>query len=107
MSCNRSASTEQKNFNGELAIHFAGLEGLDKPIVWVFPRLLVCLHCGFGEFVVPEQQKEQLKNGGATLSVVWVTIPKSGVNSRQEFTRAVSLHEKCVRISVPRGGPDE
>ena len=65
MSCKRCASDEVKTFNGELAIHFPGLEGLDKPIVWVFPKLVVCLHCGFGEFVVPDEQKEQLKNESA------------------------------------------
>jgi hypothetical protein len=56
MSCKRCASEEQKDFNGELAIHFPGMDGLDKPIVWVFPKLLVCLCCGFGEFVVPDEQ---------------------------------------------------
>ena len=65
MSCKRCAADEQKNFNGELAIHFPGLEGLDRPIVWVFPKLLVCLQCGFGEFEVPDEQKEQLKSAGA------------------------------------------
>jgi hypothetical protein len=65
MSCKRCASDEVKAFNGELAIHFPGLDGLDKPIVWVFPKLVVCLHCGFGEFVVPDDQKEQLKNSSA------------------------------------------
>jgi len=48
MSCKRCASDEVKTFNGELAIHFPGLEGLDKPIVWVFPKLVVCL--GRGRF---------------------------------------------------------
>jgi hypothetical protein len=70
MSCKRCASDEQKNFSGELAIHFPGLEGLDKPIVWVFPKLLVCLECGFGEFVTPVAQIEQLKNDGVPLSRV-------------------------------------
>jgi len=64
MSCRRCASDSLKSFNGELAVHFPGLEGLDKPIVWVFPKLLVCLQCGFGEFEVPDEQREQLKNGG-------------------------------------------
>jgi hypothetical protein len=82
MTCKRCASDEQKNFNGELAIHFRGLEGLDKPIVWVFPTLLVCLACGFGEFVTPAEQIEQLKNGGVPRSVASVTIPQSGINSR-------------------------
>jgi hypothetical protein len=41
-------------FSGELAIHFPGLEG--KPIVWVFPKLSVCLKCGQTEFTVPERE---------------------------------------------------
>ena len=61
MSCKRCTS-EVKDFNGELGIHFLGLEGLDKPIVWVFPKLTVCLACGFAEFVVPDEPLEQLKN---------------------------------------------
>ena len=42
-----SQSANQRTFNGEIAIHFPGLEGLGKPIVWVFPKVLVCLICGF------------------------------------------------------------
>jgi hypothetical protein len=47
-------------FNGEIAIHFRDLEGLDKPIVWVFPQVVVCLHCGFTEFTVPETELQVL-----------------------------------------------
>jgi hypothetical protein len=47
-------------FNGEIAIHFPGLEGLDKPIVWVFPKLLVCFNCGFTEFAIPEAELRRL-----------------------------------------------
>ena len=50
----------ESTFNGEIAIHFPGLEGLDKPIVWVFPKLLVCLNCGFTEFAIPETELRQL-----------------------------------------------
>jgi hypothetical protein len=34
---------------------------LDKPIVWVFPKLLVCLDCGFTEFPVPETELRVLR----------------------------------------------
>lgn len=61
MSCKQCTSVV-KEFNGELAIHFPGLKGLDKPIVWVFPQLRVCLECGFGEFLVPDEQLQQLRN---------------------------------------------
>ena len=63
MSCKSCQSQNQRNFNGEIAIHFPGLKGLDKPIVWVFPKLLVCLDCGFAEFTVPERELQVLEQG--------------------------------------------
>ena len=58
--CRSCQSANKSTFNGEVAIHFSGLEGLDKPIVWVFPKLLVCLNCGFTEFAVPEKELDVL-----------------------------------------------
>jgi hypothetical protein len=58
--CRSCESPNQKMFNGEIAIHFPGLKGLDKPIVWVFPKLLVCLNCGLTEFAIPEPELQQL-----------------------------------------------
>lgn len=55
MVCKQCAS-EMQSFDGEIAIHFPGLDGLNKPIVWVFPKLFVCLRCGFTEFNVPERE---------------------------------------------------
>lgn len=56
MACQKCSSENQNTFNGEIAIHFPGLKGLDKPIVWVFPKVAVCLECGSAEFVVPERE---------------------------------------------------
>jgi hypothetical protein len=56
MHCNSCGSDNSRNFNGEIAIHFPGLQGLDKPIVWVFPQVLVCLNCGVAQFTVPEAE---------------------------------------------------
>ena len=61
--CRSCQSANKRTFNGEIAIHFRGLEGLEKPIVWVFPKLLVCLHCGFAEFSVPERELQVLEQG--------------------------------------------
>lgn len=63
MHCKSCQSGQLRTFNGELAIHFPGLKGLDKPIVWVFPKLAVCLHCGFTEFLVPEAELRLLTEG--------------------------------------------
>jgi len=60
MSCKTCQSEKQRTFNGEVAIHFPGLKGLDKPIVWVFPKLLVCLNCGFTELAIPETELRRL-----------------------------------------------
>jgi hypothetical protein len=64
MSCSKCASDKQTVFNGEVAIHFPGLKGLDKPIVWVFPSLRVCIACGLAQFIVPEAELEQLTEYG-------------------------------------------
>ena len=50
----------QRNFAGEINIHFPGLKGLDKPTVWVFPKLVVCFDCGFTEFLIPESANSLL-----------------------------------------------
>ena len=63
MACKKCSSEKQSTFNGEVAIHFPGLEGLDKPIVWVFPKLAVCLDCGFTDFTVPESETRVLREG--------------------------------------------
>jgi len=51
-----------KTFSAEMGIHFPGLKNVEKPVVWVFPSLLVCLDCGFSEFFVPDQQRSNLKD---------------------------------------------
>ena len=56
LACKSCGSNKQSKFLAEIAIHFPGLKGLEKPIVWVFPQLLVCLNCGNTEFVVPETE---------------------------------------------------
>jgi len=56
MACKACGADRQSSFNGEIAIHFPGLQGLDKPIVWVFPQLQVCLNCGAAQFAVPEAE---------------------------------------------------
>ena len=73
MTCKGCHSEKQRVFNGEIAIHFPGLEGQDKPIVWVFPKLVVCLHCGFAEFAVPERELQVLTLGSPVEGAVALT----------------------------------
>jgi hypothetical protein len=65
MSCKICQSDNQRNLGGEVGIHFRGLKGLDKLPVFVFPDLLICLNCGFTEFVIPETGLQQLVESDA------------------------------------------
>jgi len=56
----------QSTFPAEINIHFSGIENLTKPTVWAFPTLLVCLDCGFVEFVTGEDALRQLKGSETT-----------------------------------------
>jgi predicted Zn-ribbon and HTH transcriptional regulator len=61
--CKSCQSERQSNFNGEIGLHFPGRKGLDKPLVLVFPQLVVCLDCGFTEFEIPETELRVLSDG--------------------------------------------
>jgi hypothetical protein len=61
MPCKSCGSENLQKFRGEIAIHVPGLKGIDMPIVWVFPELVVCLDCGNAQFVVQEAELRVLK----------------------------------------------
>lgn len=61
--CKSCQSLHREKFSGEIAIHFTGIAGLKKPIVWTFPKLVVCLDCGFTEFMLPERELRVLADG--------------------------------------------
>jgi hypothetical protein len=54
--CKSCASPNLKELGSEICVHSPGLEGLNKAPFLIFPRLVVCLECGFTEFVFPETQ---------------------------------------------------
>jgi hypothetical protein len=39
-----------------MGIHFPELKDIGKPVVWVFPEVVVCLNCGTADFAVPEAE---------------------------------------------------
>jgi hypothetical protein len=66
MSCKSCKSENQRNLDGEIGIHFPGRKGLDKPLVLVFPKLVICLDCGFTEFAIPETELRRLAKDEST-----------------------------------------
>ena len=65
MPCKSCGSVDRRKFSAEIGIHFPGLNNMDKPVVWVFPEVVVCLDCGTAELVVPKEKLRQLAKGDA------------------------------------------
>lgn len=66
MACKKCGSVRQKALNAEMNLHFPGIEGLDKPTVWVFPEVVVCLNCGFAEFSIQKPELRRIEEGSAS-----------------------------------------
>ena len=64
--CGSCGSQKQVEFAAEMNICIPGLEGLGMPMVWVFPKLLVCLGCGLTIFTIPEAELQVLEKGIAS-----------------------------------------
>jgi hypothetical protein len=56
MSCKSCGSVNEEKFRAEINLHFPGYEGPEKPTVWLFQEVMVCLGCGFTEFSIPDTE---------------------------------------------------
>lgn len=56
MPCLSCALSNQVELSAEMIVHHGGLSNLDNSGVLVFPKVLVCLECGFARFKVPETE---------------------------------------------------
>jgi len=60
MLCPSCHSSEIREYNAEINVHFPGMSGLNIPTVWVFPRVLACLDCGQAQFTIPDAERKTL-----------------------------------------------
>jgi hypothetical protein len=60
MPCASCGSSRQAEFTAEINIHLRGGHDLHQPGVFLFPKLLLCLKCGFSQFTSPEAEVERL-----------------------------------------------
>jgi hypothetical protein len=83
MACACCGSSNQAEFPSEIAIHFPGRENRNKPHVFVFSAVLVCLDCGFSAFNIAEPELGRL---GGTMardeSLPPKDTPLSGISER-------------------------
>jgi len=71
VTCLSCHSVKQAELTAEMVVHFPWPKHLDKPGIFLFPKLLVCLDCGSSRFTVPETELASvagaLANESATL----------------------------------------
>jgi hypothetical protein len=44
------------------------LKDVDKPVVWVFPEIAVCMDCGTADLAVPEEELRRLQQSDSAAS---------------------------------------
>ena len=67
MACVSCGSGNQVEFPTELGIHFPGKQNIDRPLIVLFPKVIVCLDCGSMKSTVAETELRLLREGsGAT-----------------------------------------
>lgn len=74
MSCALCMSGHQGDFAAEVHVHLPRLADADKPGVFVFPKVLVCLNCGFSAFTTPASELAELARA----------VPTTKPSTRQE-----------------------
>ena len=93
MACRLCGSDKQTKFGTEINIHIPGMKNLDKPPVLVFPKLLVCLSCGFAECTFPENELLHLTKA-STASWSERSLSATPANPLDQLSRAKFLSIK-------------
>jgi hypothetical protein len=62
MPCKKCGSEHQAEYGSEINVHAPAGNDLDKEALLLFPKLLVCLKCGFTEFTLSESELPLLAN---------------------------------------------
>jgi len=59
--CRICESENVSLLNAETNLHFPGRRGLDQQSIFAFPRVTVCLNCGYSEFTLTERELQPLR----------------------------------------------
>lgn len=62
MPCKKCGSERQAEYGSEINVHSPAHNDLDSEPLLLFPKLLVCLKCGFTEFTLSESELPLLSN---------------------------------------------
>ncbi len=82
MACKSCRSDNQTQFPTEMNVHFPGKENWEKPSVWLFPSVLICLDCGFAEFSIDGDGLPKLQDVSPSGPHLAAVIAQSGRDNR-------------------------
>jgi hypothetical protein len=68
MSCPKCLLGHQEKFSAEMLVHLHGIKNLDNSGILLFPKLSVCLDCGYVEFTVPKTELALLAAAPLTMA---------------------------------------
>ena len=57
MMCKVCSCDESIHLESEMGIH----HGLDKPAIFLFAHVVICLQCGFTELTIPDMKLRELR----------------------------------------------
>ena len=111
MVCKACHSDHLREYPAEINIQFPGKENLNKPSIWVFPKLLVCLACGFTESRIPNTElrslaDDPLKRSARSRHETTAAFPRSKASLKnlarrqQDFdhrNKTLLLDDVCAR----------
>jgi hypothetical protein len=97
--CALCQSDNHAEFAAELNLQFLGLRNLGTPSVLLFPKVSVCLDCGFSNFTTPEAELQKLK-AGSTRSGGQPTDPSRTSISQLSWETVTS---PAARVQQPPG----
>jgi hypothetical protein len=58
--CSSCGSANLSKYDAEIAVHLPYLKNSARPHIFLFPKLLICLNCGFTGFAVAETELRAL-----------------------------------------------
>jgi hypothetical protein len=58
--CKMCSSGSQIELKSEICLHRRA--GFEKPAIFIFPKIAICLQCGFAEFVMSDKELLQIRN---------------------------------------------
>jgi hypothetical protein len=61
MPCPLCSSGELTELSSEIMLHLSGLANINFPTVLTFPKLVICLDCGFTSLTIPRTESLKLR----------------------------------------------